>query len=237
MDHIWPLPAGYGLYVAMICGNFMPMSAASHNSSQRNRPWVVAVTGGIASGKTAVTDGFRQHGISVWDADIAARAVVAPGSDGLAAIVRDFGHAMLQADGTLDRRALRRVVFNDASARKRLETMTHPRIHQWLLQHIHADTSPWCVLAIPLLVEAWERYRWVDRVLVVTAPRAVRVQRLMTRDAINRTEALAILRQQASDDARLAIADDVIDNSGNRQDLARQVAQMVERYTRLAAAV
>ncbi|HEX7340571.1 MAG TPA: dephospho-CoA kinase [Rhodanobacteraceae bacterium] len=201
-----------------------------------NPCWTVALTGGIAAGKSAVGRAFENHGIHVHDADLAAREVVAPGTDGLAAIVAAFGHDVLAADGTLDRRAMRHIVFADATARRRLEAIVHPRVNAWLRDKAATDRGAYCVLAIPLLVETWPQYAWVDRVATIEAPHAARIARLTARDGIDATTAERMLATQASDADRRAIADDVIDNSGDLATLEQAVATLHARYLALAKA-
>lgn len=201
-----------------------------------NERYVVAVTGGIASGKSAVGRRFEALGVHVYDADVAAREVVAPGTPGLAQIAAAFGDEVILPYGRLDRRALRLRVFADDAARRRLEAIVHPRVAAWLHEHIDADDGPYVMLAIPLLAETWPRYAWVDRVLVVDAPGKARIERLITRDDIDAGLARQMLKAQSSREARLALADDVIDNSGNEAALDRQVAALHQRYLQRAAA-
>lgn len=196
--------------------------------------FVVAVSGGIASGKTAVTDAFGRRGIACYDADVAARAVVAPGEDGLAEIVARFGRDMLQADGSLDRAAMRRHIFAEPAARAALEAIVHPRVRRWLRERVAADRGSYCLLAIPLLAETWPAYAWVDRVLIVDVDPAVQLARLQQRDAIERELALKMIAAQASREQRLAIASDVIDNSGTLQQLDAAVEVLHRRFLELA---
>jgi dephospho-CoA kinase len=199
-------------------------------------PFTVALTGGIASGKSAVERCFRALGVNVYDADHAARVVVEPGSHGLAGIVAAFGEDVLNAQGQLDRPAMRQRVFADPTARRTLEAIVHPRIRQWMLEHAQADAGPYAMLAIPLLAENIGHYRWVDRILVVDVPEATQVQRLTARDGIDDTLAARILASQATRASRLALADDVIDNSGAEAALDAQVAALHQKYLDLAAA-
>lgn len=196
--------------------------------------YAVGLTGGIAAGKSAVARRFEALGVPVHDADVAARAVVEPGSEGLAAIVAAFGDEALDAEGRLDRPAMRRRVFADIDARHRLEAIIHPRVRQWLHQRALSDTAPYCLLAIPLLAENIAHYRWLDRVLLVDAPEAVRIARLITRDGIDETLARRMLAQQASDAQRRAIADDIVDNSGSEAALDAHVAALHRHYLELA---
>lgn len=194
----------------------------------------VALTGGIASGKSAVSRAFEARGVPVHDADVAAREVVAPGTSGLTAIVETFGRDILLADGNLDRQALRQQVFADVKARHRLEAIVHPRIDTWLHEHARADHAPYCLLVIPLLVETWPQYEWVDRIVVVEAPQATRIIRLMQRDSINAAAAQRILDAQASDTARRALANDIIDNSGDLDALDAAVERLHRCYLGMA---
>lgn len=196
--------------------------------------FVVALTGGIASGKSAVERRFEALGIRAYDADVAARAVVAPGSEALAEVASVFGPEALDADGALDRAAMRQRVFADPAARSTLEGILHPRIRTWLREAVAADSGPYCILSIPLLVENIAHYDWVDRVLVVDAPEAVRVERLVRRDGIDASLATTMIAAQASREARLAIADDVIVNDGDEAALDAAVAALDQRYRDLA---
>lgn len=199
------------------------------------RHYVVALTGGIAAGKTAVTRRFEALGIHVYDADVAAREVVAPHEPALAEIALVFGAGVLQADGALDRRAMRERVFADPDARKKLEAIIHPRVRAWLRRRVGMDRGPYCMLAIPLLVENRAEYEWVDRVLVVDAPETLQIERLMRRDGVTRDAAQRVLDAQSARPQRLAIADDVIVNDGEESALDAQVAALHARYLELAS--
>jgi dephospho-CoA kinase len=200
------------------------------------RHYVVALTGGVAAGKNAVAQRFEALGIRVYDADVAAREVVAAREPALAEIEFVFGAGVLHADGSLDRRAMRERVFADPAARNKLEGIVHPRVRAWLRRRVGMDRGPYCVLAIPLLVENREAYAWVDRVLLVDAPEALQVERLMQRDGIDREAARRMLAAQSSREQRLAIADDVIVNDGEEAALDARVAALHARYLELAAA-
>lgn len=196
--------------------------------------YVVGLTGGIASGKSAVARRFEAHGTPVHDADVAARVVVEPGSAGLAEIVEAFGEGVLDAQGRLDRAAMRRRVFTDDAAKHRLEAIIHPRVREWLRQRALAEPAPYCLLAVPLLAEHIADYRWLDRILLVDVPEAVQLERLIARDGIDRPLAERMLAQQASRAERLALADDVIDNSGSEAALDAHVDALHRRYLALA---
>lgn len=201
------------------------------------RPWCVGLTGGVASGKSAVADAFAALGITVADADIAARAVVAPGSAGLAEVVAAFGPGVLAADGQLDRAAMRRRIFDDPNARRTLESIVHPRVRTWLAAACAEAPSPYVIVAIPLLAEVGrEAYPWLQRVLVVDVAPAVQHARLMRRDGIDDALATRMIEAQASRAQRLAVADDVLVNERDLAALQSEVARLDRMYRRLAAA-
>lgn len=195
--------------------------------------FIVGITGGIASGKSEVTRRFEALGVTVADADLAARAVVAAGSPALAMISERFGAGMLREDGTLDRARLRSHVFADVAERRALEAITHPAIRERLREQCEQADGPYAMAAIPLLVEAGGRatYGWLDRVLVVDAPEALQLARLMRRDGIDATLAGQMIAAQASREARLALADDIVVNDGHPDALQAQVEQLHARYT------
>jgi len=199
--------------------------------------FVVGLTGGIASGKSEVTRRFEALGITVADADVAARAVVAPGSPALAMIAERFGPAMLLDDGTLDRARLRAHVFAEAAERQALEAITHPAIRELLRRQCGQAEGPYAMAAIPLLTEAGGRtaYTWLDRVLVVDAPEAMQLARLMQRDGIDATLAGQMIAAQASRKRRLALADDVVLNDGHPDALQAQVERLHAMYMEMAA--
>lgn len=202
--------------------------------SARPHALVVALTGGVAAGKTAVTRRFEALGVHVHDADVAAREVIEPGTPGLAEVVDAFGAGVLDGSGRLDRPAMRQRVFADPAARKTLEAIIHPRVRQWLRERAMTERGPYCLLAIPLLAENIEHYRWVDRVLLVDAPESVQIARLVARDGIDEALARRMLAHQASRTERLALADDVIENSGDESALDQAVAELHRRYLTLA---
>lgn len=197
-------------------------------------PFSVALTGGIAAGKSEVAARFANRAIEVIDADVIARELVQPGSPALQQIVETFGTDFIGADGQLDRRALRDRVFNDDGERKRLEAILHPRIHSEIQTRATAAASPYVVLAIPLLRESG-RYGWVDRVLVVDASAETQLARLMARDGVTAELAESIRAAQASREQRLAIAADVVVNDGSLDDLDDAVERLHRRYLDLAA--
>jgi dephospho-CoA kinase len=198
-------------------------------------PAAIAVTGGIASGKSAVCAAFARLGRAVVDADIAAREVVIPGSPGLAQVVEAFGPTVLTDTGELDRAALRARVFADPAARRRLEAILHPLIRTRLHEQALAAAGPYVLVAIPLLAEAREPYAWLTRVLVVDVPEAMQVARVMLRDRIGRQQAMQILAAQADRGARLAIATDVLVNDADLEQLERIVQRLDRRWCQIAS--
>lgn len=196
--------------------------------------FIVALTGGIASGKSAAADRFAHLGAAVFDADAAAREVVARGTPGLDEIVARFGSDALETGGGLDRKMMRRRIFADPDARLALEAIVHPRIRALLRERADGADAPYAMLAIPLLVEHREAYAWVDRVLVVDAPVETQRARLMTRDGITPELADAMLASQSTRAQRLAIADDVIANTGTLEELDCAVDALHSRYLALA---
>lgn len=198
--------------------------------------FIIGLTGGVASGKSEVTRRFEALGIVVADADVAAREAVAVGSEGLAEVVAVFGADMLDADGALDRAAMRRHVFADEAARKRLEAIVHPRVRERLKAACEQAPGPYAIAAIPLLTEGGGRsaYPWLDRILTIDVPREVQFARLMRRDGIDAALAEKMLATQATRGQRLAIADDVIGNEGPLEALEAQVVVLDARYRALA---
>jgi dephospho-CoA kinase len=199
--------------------------------------FVVGLTGGVASGKSAVAREFAALGVHVADADVAAREAVAPGSDALAEVVASFGTGVLDPSGALDRAAMRRRIFEDTAAKRTLEAIVHPRVRALLQSECAAAPGPYAIAAIPLLAEGGGRdaYPWLDRILVVDAPVDAQRARLLARDGIDAALADRMIDAQATRAQRLAIADDVIANTGALADLAEHVAALDRRYRAFAA--
>jgi dephospho-CoA kinase len=191
----------------------------------------IALTGGIASGKSAVAALFEARGVPVVDSDVIAREIVQPGRPALEAIRRRFGDRVLQS--SLDRRALREQVFADPAARRDLEAITHPAIRARMQAWSQTAAGPYQIHMIPLLVESGGR-RDFDRVLVVDSPEELQIQRVMQRDGVDASSARQVLAAQASRTERLAIADDVIVNDGDRDKLSGDVDALHERYLQLS---
>ena len=194
--------------------------------------YVVGITGGIGSGKTAVSQRLHSLGIEVADCDVAARRVVDPGQPALGTIAEKFGSAVLHADGTLNRGKLRERVFGNANERRWLESLLHPLINQWVRDLLEAARSPYAILVNPLMRQRDPR---ADRILVVDVPEGIQIARAMARDGVPEAQARAILASQLDRRSRLLLADDVITNDGSLDDLHRAVDRLHERYLRLAA--
>jgi dephospho-CoA kinase len=194
----------------------------------------IGLTGGIASGKSTVTQRFAELGVPVIDADVASRSVVEPGKPGLAHVVRRFGAKVLDAEGHLDRRALRALIFNDSDSRAALDAILHPLIRAEMEREAAAAQGPYVVMAIPLLIESGNARARVDRVLVVDVDETLQIQRVQARDGGSPEQARAILASQASRSARLAEADDVLLNAGSVADLRQAVDRLHEQYLQLA---
>jgi dephospho-CoA kinase len=196
---------------------------------------IVGLTGGIASGKSAVAALFAGHGVPVIDLDQIAREVVAPGEPLLARVFERFGPGVAAADGSLDRRALRRRVFADPGERRALEALLHPAMFRRCRERAAAAGGPYQIVVNPLLVETAGRERY-DRVLLVDCPESLQRARLAARDGSDPAEIEAMLAAQATRAQRLAIADDVIVNDGDLAALPSRVAALHAQYLRLAAA-
>jgi dephospho-CoA kinase len=193
----------------------------------------IGLTGGIACGKSAVATGFAELGVPVIDADVLARELVASGQPALAEIAHELGDEFITPDGGLDRARLRRHIFNDAGARKRLEAILHPRIAAEMQARAARLDAPYCLLVIPLLIEAGQQ-SLVDRILVVDCPEELQRHRLAARDGAAPEQISAILASQIQREQRLAAADDVITNDGTPAQLQARVAELHARYLGLA---
>jgi dephospho-CoA kinase len=200
--------------------------------------YFIGLTGGIASGKSALEKAFAARGVTVADADLIAREVVEPGEPALAAVVAHFGAEVLLADGRLDRAALRARVFNDDAERRVLEGLLHPVIRARMIERCRAAPGPYAVAMIPLLAEGGGRtaYPWLDRILVVDVPAAVQKARLMQRDGIDAALADRMIAAQATRAQRLALADDIVVNDGDIGHLQHAAGELHARYRALADA-
>jgi dephospho-CoA kinase len=193
----------------------------------------IGLTGGIASGKSTVASMFAELGAAIIDTDVIAREVIMPGRPALDEIRDAFGAAVMGDDGTLDRSAMRQIVFSDESARRRLEAILHPRIQAETYRQSDQAGGDYQLIVVPLLVESSLK-SFVDRILVVDCDEERQIRRLLARDAESALQAQRILASQSSRDERLAIADDVIVNDGDLESTRAQVAALHEIYLSLA---
>jgi len=189
----------------------------------------VGLTGGIGSGKTAVSNRFEELGVPVLDTDMLAREVVEPGAPALGELVNEFGRGILDDDGRLDRERLRHIVFGDPAARRRVESILHPAIRALLSRRLEALDADYCIIVVPLLVET-NFQELVDRVLVVEAPRERRIEWVMQRSTMTREEVERVMGSQATSEERLRVADDVIHNDGSLEDLKAKVDRLHAAY-------
>ena len=197
--------------------------------------YVVAITGGIGSGKTTVANQFATLGIEVVDADLIAREVVEPGTPALAAIASHFGPGILDEQGRLDRRALRERIFSEPAAKSWLNALLHPIIRSEMLRQCAATSSPYCLLVVPLLVEN-RLTELADRVLVIDVDDATQIERTCRRVGVNREKAQDILASHARRSERLAMADDVLDNqSGTTETIRERILALHETYLAFAS--
>lgn len=194
---------------------------------------IVGLTGGIASGKSVVASSFERLGVNVIDADQIAREIVEPGRPALEEIRRRFGDEIVDEDGRLRRRVLRKIIFDDEQARRDLETIMHPRIREALAEKSRAAKSEYCILVVPLLIKSGMS-DLVHRILVVDAPESVQVERLTARDDIDETLARKMIAAQDTRSLRLEAADDVLVNTGPYKDIADLAAALHSGYSRLA---
>ena len=206
---------------------------------QQNTPlsnqhiFTVALTGGIASGKTLVSDEFAKLGVPIIDTDVIAHQLVEPGQNALMEIRDTFGPTIIDKSGRLKRRELRSLIFLDPYKRKKLESILHPRIRHEAFRRIAKLNADYCILVIPLLAER-EAYPNVDRVLVVDVETETQISRLMARDNSSRKQAEQVLAAQASREQRLGLADDVLENSGSPQQACDLVEKLHRKYLQLA---
>ena len=194
----------------------------------------IGLTGGIGSGKSAASDVFSSLGAAVIDTDLLSRELVEPGQPALQEIVTEFGAAMLDPEGRLDRARLRDRVFDDGAARARLEDILHPRIRDEMLRRAENADTAYVVFVIPLLFETGQQ-SLVDRVLLIDVPQALQRARVADRDGLDATQIDAILAAQTDRATRLSQADDVICNDGSLDDLHKAVQALHQRYLQLAA--
>lgn len=199
------------------------------------RAFVVGLTGGIGSGKSAAADMFADLGAALVDTDRIAHALTGPGGAAMTAIRAAFGNGVLTEDGALNRAAMRALAFESQDARKRLEGILHPMIRQESERQCLAASAPYVILAVPLLIESGTYRERVQRLCVVDCPEAMQVVRVMQRSGLEESQVRAIMAAQASRAERLAAADDILDNSGTLDALREQVSGLHRHYLALAA--
>ena len=192
---------------------------------------VIAVTGGIGSGKSTVADLFKARGIAVIDTDLIARRLVGPGTPLLQQIITEFGHDYLDSNGELKRKALGKLIFTSPAARDRLEALLHPPIHAQVIKDLQKVKSPYCLILIPLLARSKHTYPY-DRVLMVDVPDSVQIARTVQRDHQEPELVRQIIASQPTRAEMLA--DDILDNSGDLASLRANVDKLHQRYLELA---
>lgn len=198
-----------------------------------NQPFRIALTGGIASGKSIVADMFAERGAAIIDTDVIARELVQPGGAALEEIRERFGDQFIGPSGDLDRAAMRKLIFNNDQSRQDLEAILHPRIGAEVRRQAEIADGHYQVIVVPLLLGS-PLLHYVDRVLVVDCEETTQLERLLARDAETAEQARRILAAQAGREERLAIADDIISNDGSISDTKRQVKKLDKRYRSLA---
>lgn len=196
--------------------------------------FVVGITGGIGSGKSAAAEEFARLGATVVDTDLIARELTETGGAALPHIKSLFGAAFITQHGAMDRDAMRKHVFSDPAAKQALEKLLHPMIRAEADRRIAGSTGPYVIYVVPLLIESGGQRDRVQRILVVDAPEDLQVERVRTRSGLSDKEIRSIIAQQAARQARLAAADDVIENSGSLDALRKQVAALDARYRKMA---
>lgn len=199
-------------------------------------PYVVVITGGIGSGKTAVSDLLQARGAAVVDTDVISRELTAAGGAAMPALVREFGPEIAEPDGSMDRARMRAIVFADPAAKRKLEDILHPMIRAEAFRQVAAATAPYVVLVVPLLLESGNAYADItDRVLVVDCPESIQIERTMRRSGLARAEVERIIAAQVPRSARLAAADDVIVNDAGLAELEAAVDRLHAQYLAAAA--
>ncbi|MFP5384133.1 MAG: dephospho-CoA kinase [Gammaproteobacteria bacterium] len=195
---------------------------------------IIGLTGGIGSGKTAASDWFQEQGITIVDADVVAREVVEPGTVALEQITVHFGAGVLQADGTLDRATLRRIVFETPEQRRWLEQLLHPLIAQEIARQLAAADSPYAMLVSPLLFETGQK-NFVARTLLIDVPEELQLARTAARDGVEATQVKSIMAAQMSRDERRRRADDIVVNDAGLAELHAQLRPIHDAYLGMAA--
>lgn len=197
--------------------------------------YVIGLTGGIGSGKSTVADLFVERGAGLVDADAIARELTAADGVAMPMLIAEFGRTILAANGALDRAVMRRMAFADPSIKNRLECILHPLVRKISTERCRAATEPYVILAVPLLVESGAYRDRCDRIVVVDCPESLQVERVMARSGLSADEVEAIMAAQATRSQRLAVADDIVANDGDRAELFAQVDALHLKYLALLA--
>ena len=199
------------------------MKSTVSKSGSQSSSLIIGLTGGIGSGKSTVAEAFRQLGIETVDADQASRAVVEPGMPALLAIAEQFGSQIIQADGSLDRAALRQIIFTDPDQKLWLESLLHPLIRDWIIRRLEAATSPYVILESPLLFET-DQHQLVDTTVLVDLPVELQIERACARDGNQADQIQRIIDAQMPREEKLSRADIVLDNGQPLDSLATRVS-------------
>jgi dephospho-CoA kinase len=194
----------------------------------------IGLTGGIGSGKTTAAQFFAELNVPIIDADVIAHQLTQPEQSGFHAIIKHFGSTFISSSGTLDRARLRQLVFTDAVKKKHLEDILHPLIYAEIVTQLAQFAAPYCIIAIPLLIET-DKASMVDRVLVVDCPVELQIDRVKQRSQMTETQIKAIIKTQVAREQRLAAADDVLDNSQSATQLAEQIKKLHPFYLSLSS--
>jgi dephospho-CoA kinase len=203
------------------------------NQFSQHPRFVVGLTGGICSGKTTVANLFSRQGIEIIDADEISRTLVKTGRPALKAIIKHFGSSITDAEGNLDRKQLRELVFADNAEKEWLENLLHPLVQQEIQRQVAASSSQYVIIVVPLLLES-DNYRDVDRILVIDVPEDVQLERIKKRDGSSETLARSIMDAQMKREERLESADDVISNNSGMDSLEKQVKNLHHQYLQLS---
>jgi len=198
-----------------------------------SRVFCVGLTGGIASGKSTITELFQKLGVKVIDADVITHELQRKGRPAYNEIIRQFGLDVIGENQELNRAYLRKLVFTDVDLKTKLERIVHPLVREEILRCIDKITQPYCIVSIPLLFETGTKYEF-DRILVVDLPEDLQITRACERDGVNKNEVVKIINSQIKRDKRLEIADDVICNDNSFDNLALEVKQLHNKYLQLA---
>ncbi len=196
-------------------------------------PFCVALTGGIGSGKSTVSDLFLEKGVPIIDSDIVSRKIVEPGQPALKKIISFFGNKVLNEEGTLNRKKLKDIIFNDTNLRKKRESFLHPSIYNEIDKQISLLSEPYCIVVIPLLFET-NMADHFDRILLVDVPEEVQIERTVKRDKLSHDEVINIINTQQKRDKRIKHADDIIDNTVKNDELRSIVDTLHTKYLELA---